>query len=110
MHRIGFCKTCERQTSEDAPICPHCGQETPFDRYDDLELGHAYPADYKGVAIEDLHWFNLKSSGRRVFARIAIGDRAWDAVREVHARNGEHLLELVSFEGGFPNFRYQQIE
>ena len=83
MQRIRFCKTCERQTSEDVLICPHCGQEAPFDRYEDLE------------------------SGRRVFARIANGDRAWDAVREVNARNGEHLLELVSFDSGLPNFRYK---
>jgi len=109
MPRTGFCKTCERQTREDALICPHCGQAAPFDRYEDLELGRAYLADYKGMATEDLHWFNLRSSGRRVFARIADANMAREVVREVHARNGAHLLELVSFDGGFPNFRYQTL-
>ncbi|MFY9314473.1 MAG: hypothetical protein WAO95_02805 [Burkholderiales bacterium] len=97
MPRIGFCKTCERQTSEDALQCPHCGQQAPFDRYEDLELGQVYQADYKGKATEDLHWFKLRRSGRRVFARIA----------HLGKEDGEHLLELVSFEGGFPNFRYK---
>ena len=76
---------------------PHCGQAAPFDRYEDLELGRAYPAEYKGMATEDVHWFKLKSSGRRVFAMIA----------QLGAGDGEHLLELVSFDGGFPNFRYK---
>ena len=107
MARIGFCRTCERETSEEALHCPHCGQEAPFDRYEDLELGRAYPAEYKGMATEDIHWFRIKPSGRRAFARIAPADPAWNVVREVHARNGEHLIELVSFEGGFPNFRYK---
>lgn len=107
MRSIGFCKTCERQTSEDTPVCPHCGQAAPFDRYEDLELGRAYLADYKSMATEDVHWFKLKSSGRRVFAMIADADKARETVREVNARNGEHLLELVSFDGGFPNFRYK---
>ena len=97
MPKIGFCKTCERQTSDDALVCPHCGQAAPFDRYEDLALGQVYPADYKGMATEDLHWFKLRTSGRRVFARIA----------QLGTGNGEHLLELVSFEGGFPNFRYK---
>jgi len=107
MSKIGFCRTCERQTSEDALVCPHCGQEAPFDRFEDLELGRTYLADYKGMATEDIRWFKLRSSGRRVFAKIAYADR--DAVREVEAGNGEHWLELVSFEGGFPNFRYKRI-
>ena len=110
MPRIGFCKTCERQTSDDALICSHCGQSAPFDLYEDLALGQVYPADYKGMATEDIHWFKIKSSGRRVFAKIAYGDKAREVVREVHARDGEHLIELVSFEGGFPNFRYKQNE
>lgn len=97
MSRIGFCRTCERQTSEDELKCPHCGQNAPFDRYEDLELGQVYQADFRGTAAEDLHWFKLRSSGRRVFARIA----------QLTTGNGEHLLELVSFEGGFPNFRYK---
>ena len=59
------------------------------------------------MATEDVHWFKLKSSGRRVFAMIADADKARETVREVNARNGEHLLELVSFDGGFPNFRYK---
>ena len=101
MSRIGFCRTCERQTSEEALVCPHCGQEAPFDRFEDLELGRTYLADYQGVASEDIRWFKLRASGRRVFARIAGADR--DAVRE---GSGEHWLELVSFEGGFPNFHY----
>ena len=108
--KIGFCKTCERQTSEEAPVCPHCGQVAPFDRYEDLQLGRAYSADYKGMATDDVHWFKLKSSGRRVFARIADADQAPRVAREIQARKGEHLLELVSFEGGFPNFRYKQRE
>jgi len=110
MSRIGFCKTCERQTSDDALICPHCGQAAPFDRYEDLALGQVYLADYKGMATEDVHWFKLKSSGRRVFAKMADADQASTLGREIQARNGEHLLELVSFEGGFPNFRYKQRE
>lgn len=101
MNRIGFCRTCQRQTSEDTLVCPHCGQEAPFDRYEDLALGHSYPAEHTGMATEDMHWFKLRSSGRRVFARITDADR--DAVREGGA---EHWLELVSFDGGFPNFRY----
>jgi hypothetical protein len=107
MSRIGFCKTCERQTSEDDLQCPHCGQQAPFDHYEDLERGRAYPADYKGMATDDIHWFRIKASGRRVFVKIATGDRAGEVLREVHARRGEHLIELVSFEGGFPNFRYK---
>ena len=101
MSRIGFCRSCERQTSEEALVCPHCGQEAPFDRYEDLELGRTYSAEYKGTASEDMHWFKLTSSGRRVFARIGEADK--DAVRQV---GGGHWLELVSFDGGFPNFRY----
>jgi len=97
MSRIGFCRTCERQTSEDELKCPHCGQQSPFDRYEDLELGGVYAADHKGMATEDIHWFKLQHSGRRVFARIA----------QIGVGNGGHLLELISFEGGFPNFRYK---
>jgi hypothetical protein len=104
MPKIGFCRTCERQTSEDALVCPHCGQEAPFDRYEDLEIGRSYPADYKGMATDDICWFRLRSSGRRVFARIALAEK--EAVSEARARSGEHWLELVSFDGGYPNFHY----
>lgn len=89
-------------------ICPHCGQEAPFDRFEDLELGRTYLADYKGMATEDIHWFKIRSSGRRAFARIAPAER--DAVSEAHAASGEHWLELVSFAGGYPNFRYKRRE
>jgi hypothetical protein len=108
MPRIGFCRTCERQTDEDAPVCLHCGQAAPFDRYEDLTLGQAYPAEFNGDATEDLHWFRLRSSGRRVFVRIARGEDDWERFLRVHAGEGEHLLELVSFEGGYPNFRYKR--
>jgi len=98
---IGFCRTCERETGEDVLVCPHCGQESPFDRYEDLEVGRTYAADHTGMATDEIHWFKLRSSGRRVFAKLARADR--DALR---GASGEHWLALVSFHGGFPNFRY----
>ncbi|MCC6211855.1 MAG: hypothetical protein IT513_12515 [Burkholderiales bacterium] len=107
MTRTGFCRTCEKPTDESAAVCPHCGQEAPFDRYEDLALGQTYAADFRGDASEDMHWFRLRSSGRSVFARIAHGEAAWEIFRQVQARNGEHRLELVSFSGGYPNFRYR---
>jgi len=87
-------------------VCPHCGQEAPFDRFEDLELGRTYAADYTGTAHADMRWFKLKSSGRRVFAKVTRAELG--GAGDLHASG--HWLELVSFDGGFPNFRYRRNE
>ena len=103
---IGYCRLCEKQLSDDSLVCPHCGLENPVDRYEDLALGQVYGAEYLGMAVGDLHWFKLKHSGRRVFAKIPSEDEAQAVFGELCKRNGEHWLECHSFEGRFPNFRY----
>jgi hypothetical protein len=103
---FGFCRLCEKQLEEGTPVCPHCGQKDPIDRFEDLEQGRVYEADYVGEVVEDLHWFRLKHSGRRVFAAVPAGEAAQSAFRAAGERSGGHRLECTGFEGRYAHFRY----
>lgn len=102
----GYCKLCEKQLDEDATACPHCGQTDPIDRFEDLEPGRTYEATHVGVAVEDLHWFRLSASGRRVFANVPRESAAQAAFRSAGEGRGGHRLECTGFEGHYAHFRY----
>ncbi len=87
--KIGWCRCCSGQVSDEAQSCPHCGQPFPYHpsrEIQPIEVGHTFPArvteikdfgafvefagGHKGlVHITELAEFRIKN----IFEHVSIG-------------------------------------